>query len=219
MSAAPDTELDALLVESVLEARPRIEAGKLVAGNTTPAPGSPKPYDPTKSIAKTNYSHEAMIDLIIANPGINQGEMARHFGYTEGWVSRVLASDAFQQALDDRKAVLVDPVIRATIEERFKALVYRSMDVVMRKLDEGAGADVALKGLELGAKALGYGARDRAPQVNVHQSVIVVPAKAVSTEEWQKAHVERPLPAIIEQRGGGADALTPNTLIPTAKVA
>ena len=35
------------------------------------------------SIARVKYSHDAMIDLIIANPMIPQGQIAQHFGYTQ----------------------------------------------------------------------------------------------------------------------------------------
>jgi len=146
-----------------------------------------KIYDPTKAIAKVNYSHDAMIDLIIANPGVNQGELAKVFGYTEGWVSQVMASDAFKERLTVRKKELVDPAIVASIEERFQAVAMLSLERLKERLEKAAAPsmETILSGAELAAKALGYGARPdpRAVQVAV-QTVVHVPAKSQSTEDW-----------------------------------
>lgn len=142
------------------------------------------------AIAKTRYSHQAMVDMIIANPWISQAELARNFGYTEGWVSQVIASDAFQAFLAKRKDDLIDPHIRATIEERFKGLVARSIEILMRKLDEPAGKisdELALKALEVASKAAGYGSKAAQVQLN-QQFVVHVPPKAASSEAWHQAN-------------------------------
>jgi hypothetical protein len=115
-----------------------------------------------------------MIDAIISNPCISQNQLAAHFGYTPGWVSQIIASDAFQSRLADRTGELVDPTIRATVEDRFKALVLRSLDILREKLDRPTTSipdNLAIRSLELGTRALGYGARDLAPAgpaVNMH---------------------------------------------------
>ncbi len=142
---------------------------------------------PTTAIKKASYTHKAMIDIIIANPGVNQGELAKYFGFTQGWVSQIMASDAFKQALEQRKAQIVDPAIIANIEERFEALVNRSMDVLMKKLEtDTVSSDVALKAMELGARAMGYGAKTQGPLVQ-NNYVAIVPPKAANPVEWLKA--------------------------------
>lgn len=149
---------------------------------------APKPAK--QAIQKIRYSHDAMIDMIVANPWISQGELSLNFGYTEGWVSQVIASDAFQARLAERKEALVDPHLRATIEERFRGLVVRSLDILMRKLDspmKDISDELALKAAEIAAKALGYGQRNS--QVNVQTNFVVqVPGKAASSEEWAKTY-------------------------------
>ena len=123
-------------------------------------PPLPRVSDP-HAIAKVRYSHDAMIDMIIANPWISQGELAIKFGYTPGWVSQVLASDAFQHRLAERKAEIVDPAIKASFEERLRGLAFRSAQILQEKLDKPASGipdNLAIKTLELAAKALGYGA-------------------------------------------------------------
>lgn len=110
------------------------------------------------NLQKVSYSHKAMIDLIIGNPWISQNAIAAHFGYTAAWISNILAADAFQAALAARREEVVDPVLKATIEERFRALVIKSLDVLQEKLNASQVSDnVAIRAAELGAKALGVG--------------------------------------------------------------
>lgn len=132
----------------------------------------------SQPIAKLSYSHEAMIDLIIARPGISQNELAARFGYTASWISQIISSDAFQVALAKRREQLVDPILAAEVETQFKALVSRSLDILQQKLNRPAleiPDNLALRALEIGARAAGYGAKDSgaAPaatpvEVNIH---------------------------------------------------
>lgn len=118
-------------------------------------------------VAKMNYSHTDMIDYIIANPGITQNHLAARYGYSVGWVSNVMASDAWQSALAARRAEICDPVLVASVEERFKGITLLSLERLKQKLEAPAVSDnVVLKAVELGAKAMGVGgnAPPAAPQ-------------------------------------------------------
>lgn len=149
-----------------------------------------KPAPAPQAIDKMRYSHKAMVDMIVGNPWISQGELAKNFGYTEGWVSQVIASDAFQAYLAQRKDELIDPALRATIEERFKGLVARSIEILMRKLDQPDSKisdELAIKALEVASRAAGYGAKGT--QVNVNtQFVVQVPAKSADSAAWVEQH-------------------------------
>ena len=128
------------------------------------------------AIARVRYSHDAMIDLIIADPSISQGKIAQHFGYTQVWVSRIFNSDAFQARLAQRKADIIDPALTLTIEEKLKALADKSLDVVLEKLTATGSPDLAIKALEITSKALGYGARQQ--NVTLQQNfVVALPGK------------------------------------------
>jgi len=141
-------------------------------------------------LQRLNYSHDAMIDLLIANPMIQQGELAAAFGYSEPWVSRILRCDAFRERYAARRGELSDPLIMQTLEQRFEALVSQSLDKLQEKLAlPNVQTDVVLKAAELGARALGYGART-APTVNANVSfVVAMPPKAVNGEEWLAGRV------------------------------
>ena len=123
-------------------------------------PPAKYPYQEGLAIKRMRYTHDAMVDLIVTNPAISQNELAEQFGYTPSWVSLVMSSDAFKERLAARKEELVDPAIRATLAERFDAVVTKSLEVLLEKLSKPVSAipdNLALRAAELGAKALGLG--------------------------------------------------------------
>ena len=141
------------------------------------------------AIQRVKYTHDALIDMIIANPAVSQGQLATAFGYTQGWLSRVMNSDAFQARLAARKMEVVDPQLVLSIDEKLRALASKSLDVVLDKLSVTQNSDTALKALEVTSKALGYGARQQ--NLNVQQNfVVALPPKAASASEWAAAHGE-----------------------------
>lgn len=145
-----------------------------------------------KAIARVKYTHDALIDLIMANPELSQGDLAKLFGYTEGWISRVMNSDAFLNRMAERKTELIDPTIRLSFEEKLKALADKSIDIVHEKLATVKSVDLAMKALELSTKALGFGARSA--HVAVQQNfVVALPPKAASAAEWAAAHGPQPI--------------------------
>ena len=141
------------------------------------------------AIQRVKYTHDALIDMIIANPAVSQGQLATAFGYTQGWLSRVMNSDAFQARLAARKMEVVDPQLVLSIDEKLRALASKSLDVVLDKLAVTQNPDTALKALEVTSKALGYGARQQ--NLNVQQNfVVALPPKAASASEWAAVHGE-----------------------------
>jgi hypothetical protein len=143
-----------------------------------------KGYDQSEQrLQRTHYSHEAMIDVLIAEPTITQGELAIKFNRTQGWISRIIGSDSFQGALAKRREEITDPFLVATIEERMKCLATQSLDVLARKLDLADNADIALKTLDITTKALGFGARHQGGNT-VNNFVVQMPDKAPSIEDW-----------------------------------
>jgi hypothetical protein len=138
-------------------------------------------------LQRVHYSHEAMIEEMIINPSITQRELAKLFGRSENWLSIVIGSDAFQAALAKRRDDILDPAIVASIEERFKGVVSQSLTIVAEKLELTKNVDLALKTLDVGVKALGFGARQGGNQQN-NQFIIQLPSKSTNSEEWRKEH-------------------------------
>lgn len=108
-------------------------------------------------IVKVSYSHDAMIDLIIREPTVTMKELGELFGYTAGWVSRIVASDSFQARLAERKAVLVDPHVAQSLNERLSGVVIHAVDIVSEKLGAEQSASYAMDALGVASSALGMG--------------------------------------------------------------
>lgn len=132
------------------------------------------PSGARQGVEKVSYTHDGMIDHMLANPGVSQGELALIYGYSTSWVCQIMSSDAFQARLHERREQITDPTIRATMKERFDALVLRSMEILQEKLNKPSDkvADqLVLQTLGLASKAAGYGARIETPPaspVSVH---------------------------------------------------
>lgn len=106
-------------------------------------------------LSKIRYSHADCIDRILTSPSIKQKDLAQIYGVTETWMSIVINCDAFKAALAERKAELIDPVLAATLNERFGALAARSVEVLLEKLAKPADQisdKLALEAASLGAR-------------------------------------------------------------------
>lgn len=108
--------------------------------------------------AEMPYSHEGLIAIAIDNPGWTTLRLAKFFGQTPGWLASVVASDEFQRILDPLRPQVKQTFLTATLEERFRGLTLRSMEVLQLRLDDPKVQDATvLKAAELGIKALGLG--------------------------------------------------------------
>lgn len=172
--APPPAEVAAMDVSAALEvdAAPDLDelVEQLLAGGA-PALGEPaaeprRPGGPGRMPGSPNkrkvlaYSHKALADAMILNPKLTGKELALIFDRTPQWVYLVKSSDAFQSYLERRQGELLDPTIKATLEQRAKAVAMRSMEVLAEKLDRPIDAipdQFALRAFELTTKAAAIG--------------------------------------------------------------
>jgi len=187
--AAADLEIQVMsddferLISSVT-----VEAG-------VPPGGIPENAPVKQAIQRVNYSHDGLINLILANRGISQNELAARMGYSASWISQVMSSDAFQARLLERAQEIEDPTLRATIEDGLKGMLNRSMEILKEKLKGEPAAipdNLALRTLELSTRALGYGAREQtvAVQVNIDQHLENLGERLTGLLSRKKAEIE-----------------------------
>jgi hypothetical protein len=125
----------------------------------------------SSGITKVSYTHDAMIDAMIMNPTITNVDLGKMFGYGSTWVSRIRWSEAFQKRLRERQDELTDPELRMTVNERIRAMVVKTLDVLEYKLSQDpdeVSEFVLVKALEIGSKGLGLGGFSNQPQVQVN---------------------------------------------------
>lgn len=109
---------------------------------------------------KMNYTHEAMADLIIQEPTVSHSELAEVFGYSAGWVTRVINSDSFQALLAARKEKLVDPLVARSLNDRLRSVTIKAIGIIDSNLSkEEAGAAYALEALGVATGAMVKGAK------------------------------------------------------------
>lgn len=160
-------ELDTLLAEAVGAQA----AGTGGAGGGGLVVASGAAGDSSKrNKGRPSYTHVAMIDLMLTNPGISQNQIAAHFGYTAAWICTMMASDAFQALYAERQEKLVDPIARAQIKANFEALTLRSQELLAEKLNGPVSSipdNLVLRSLDISARAAGYGAKDSEARVKV----------------------------------------------------
>lgn len=152
-------------------------------------------------IQRVSWSHDAMIDIILANPTLTQGQLAEKLGYSVGWTSRVIGSDAFQARLAQRKTEIINPEIIASFEERIQGLASQSLEVISRKLDATSSPELAVKAFELSTKALGLGARAANVSNIQNNFVVALPAKVENEADWAAEGRK----AMAELHQGGAN--------------
>lgn len=139
-----------------------------------------------KILKKVRYTHDAMIDQIIANPGVSEIELGELFGYSKVWVSRLMCSDAFQARLALRKEEIVDPKLTASVEERLRGAAMKSLEIIQQNLEANPNFGNAMKVAELTLKAGAYGARTQAPINNTF--VVALPPVIPNEKDWEKAY-------------------------------
>lgn len=123
-----------------------------------PLAGSKEVSVPKKG-AVLRYSPELMVDLMVNNPDLTSQQLAETFGRSLGWFSQVIASQAFQSALDGRRHEVLNPEFSLTLEERFRGLTLRSLTLLQEKMEVGKVLPdmTVMKIAEIGIKALGMG--------------------------------------------------------------
>lgn len=121
--------------------------------STRPRVGSAG-YDKGQALQKISFSHDAIIDELLARPRTEQKALAAKFGYSVGWMCRLVNSDAFQARLAERKAALTDPGIARRINARLQGLTIQAVDTLSRKLDATDSAELALESLGLAVGGL-----------------------------------------------------------------
>ena len=111
--------------------------------------------DATAETTRRRFTNEALAEALILDPRLTGKALSHMFGMSEAWISVIRNSDAFRVVLERRKGELVDPTLVATLEDRYRAMAARSVEVLYEKLSAPAIAisdDLALRAATLGAQ-------------------------------------------------------------------
>jgi hypothetical protein len=157
---------------------------------------------PTHQLQKLRPIHDALIDLLLASPRITQAELGLQLGYTSVGIGIIMRSDVFREKLAERRIETIDPVIRATFEEKLNALAEISAERLMTRTQLGLVSDKdMLASADLGARVRGYGAR----QAQSITFVAVVPERSRDSAAWVEGHAPQAKPPLTITPEGSSE--------------
>lgn len=133
--------------------------------------------------AKTQVTHAALIDYLLANPRATLKEMADAFGWRSAQsVSIIINSDSFQAALARRQSQICDPILTQSIEDRIKGLASKSAELLAEKLEQAPSEKLILEVFKESTRAGSYGVK--APVAIQQSFVVALPGPASNSQEW-----------------------------------
>lgn len=113
-------------------------------------------------VAKLNHRHEQIVNWLICNPHKSQGDCAKHFNYTQPWLSQVIHSDVFQARYQQR-CKEVGVVAIHSIATKLNTVAALTLDKVRERLEAGVASERFLgDAMTNTLKMLGYGSPERA---------------------------------------------------------
>lgn len=119
----------------------------------TEVPREAAPHLP--GIRVMSPTHEAIMEAILAQPGLNLGEIAQVFGVTPSWMSCIIHSDCFQARLAEAQGALYGD-LRLTVKDRIQALAQRSLSRLAERIEVEQDISRITDVAELTLKAMGF---------------------------------------------------------------
>lgn len=101
-----------------------------------------------------SHRHQAIMDLMLAQPDVTQREIAAVLGYTEAWVSQVIHSDVFQATYRKLYKDQFDTVVIGS-REKLLGLAHQAMERVGEELQNAPTPRFALDTMNSTLRALG----------------------------------------------------------------
>lgn len=128
------------------------------------------------AIKSVSIRHEAIMQFLLANPQVRLQDVAKHFGITQGWLSQVIHSDAFQAMLRERQDVAFHTTV-LPLREKMTLIAHQALDKLEVAIESESDTKV-LSGIAEGVlDRLGYGTKAAPQMVNniqVNQQVNVL---------------------------------------------
>lgn len=162
-----------------------------------------RPLAPPPTIKRLNFSHEAIARWLLENPESSLGDCAEKFGYTRGWLSIIIHSDAFKakyHALQaDADRLVLDDIpakMRGTASMALEGLA----DQVEKAVADGSAGNrqFLLNTSETLLRQLGYGANNSKVVINAPG------AGTVNASVVDHSALERARQKLTERRGESA---------------
>jgi hypothetical protein len=158
------------------------------------------------TIKSLNFSHEAIIRWLLANPekvaGGRLKACADAFGYTPGWLSIIIHSDAFQAKFRELSEE-ADSLVLNDIPAKMRGTASLALDGLAAQVETAvadqtvAPRDFLLKSSEMLLKSLGYGQGNK---LTINQGPGSTAQVAVGSDDLARARARLTTPRVNEQK-------------------
>ena len=146
--------------------------------------------------------HEQIVDWMLQNPHLTQGDCALFFDKTEAWLSSVINSDLFREYKSRRFADHHENVSHSVIE-RVSGLAGLSLEVLHERIEaekKDIPLGIVLDSATLMLKSMGFGPKAtpaQAPSATINVNLNGAPAEvlAQARDDLRKTHVENTVEA------------------------
>ncbi len=143
------------------------------------------------------YRHEAIADLMLENPELNQNAIALYLEYTPSYLSKIVTSDVFREYFarrrKDHEGALSDHVFERddrSLLQKTESVASKALDSIEAKLDV-MGGNLPLKELNDTAgkalAALGFGSAPGGDRGRGNNTQINFYTGAVSSDDLARA--------------------------------
>lgn len=142
-------------------------------------PQTPRKRDDAMYQLKTlNHRHLAIIDWILANPDRTLGDCSRALGFSQSWMSQVIASDLFRDEFERRRQGLEEQEHREIIG-KLRTVAKGTLDAISTRIQNGEDCSdqLLIQGGQAALRALGYSGNAGPRQTNIYGNVHAGPTQ------------------------------------------
>lgn len=167
-------------------------------------------------IAQLSNAHHAIMEYLMVHPNVSLGAVAKEFNYTQAWLSCVINSDCFQDALKEKRDVLFHHTI-LPIKDKMVALASRSLDRMLERIPLETDSDIIRKTTEGVLDRLGYGTKTAAPGgLNINAQNVQLNVLRSEIEEAKSLLGQTQRPMLGVETNGVRAAVEVSTKSPAA---
>jgi len=179
----------------------------------------PERIQPMSEIQTLSIRHEAIMDYLMANPTVRLMDVAKAFKVTQGWLSQIIHSDAFQQKLSEKQNVVFHDTV-LPLREKMVLVAHQALDRLAETLPMETETRTVAQVAEGVLDRLGFGTKNQPPvQVHQHQHVHLLRSEIEAARELIGARPGPPLGVTINGErapiGLGAPEAVPAEVTPS----
>lgn len=147
-------------------------------------------------VKRLNDVHIQILDYILANPGCTYAQISAVVGYSIGWISQIVNSDAFQAMLAERQIDAWGD-IKLTMKDRVTGVAVVALERLTERLPVEQDISKVSNVADLALKALGFGAKPSAspvgsPAIGQQNNLTIVGSVDKETLQTARALMHKP---------------------------